>query len=181
VTISSSVVATQRKARVVLVAFLFTFVVSRMLVYLIMSHRLPDLFMRVGGTHIHHLNYGIVLLAGVGGYLLFRTSAARPRPLVAALYGIGLALTFDEFGMWLHLNDQYWQRASFDAVIVITAVLSLLVVAPRWSSVRPRHWVTATALSLVLILFTLLFLDSMRYADMRLAPLFRELQEEQPR
>jgi hypothetical protein len=181
VTISSSVVATHRKARVVLVAFVFTFVISRMLVYLIMSHRLPDLFMHVGGTHIHHLNYGIVLLAGVGGYLLFRTSAGRPGPLVAALYGVGMALTFDEFGMWLHLNDEYWQRASFDAVVVITALLSLLVVAPRWHSLRPRHWVTATALSVALIFFTLLFLDSLRYADTRLAPLFRELQEGHPR
>ncbi len=180
-TISSSVVATRKKARVVLVAFVFTFVVSRMLVYLIMTHRLPDVFMRVGGTHIHHLNYGIVLLAGVGGYLLFRSSPGRPGPLVAACYGVGLALTFDEFGMWLHLNDEYWQRASFDAVIVITAVLSLFVVAPRWHALRPRHWVTATALGLVLILFTLLFLDSMQYADMRLAPLFRELQQRQPR
>lgn len=181
VTLSSKVVATRRTARVVLVAFLFTFVVSRMLVYLIMTHRLPDVFMQVGGTHIHHLNYGIVLLAGVGAFLLFRSSAARPGSLVAALYGVGLALTFDEFGMWLHLNDEYWQRASFDAVIVITAVLSLLVVAPRWHSLRPRHWVTATALSLVLVLFTLLFVDSLRYADTHLAPLFRQLQEGQPR
>ena len=179
--VSSSVVATRRTARVVLVAFLFTFVASRMLVYLIMSHRLPDLFMQVGGTHIHHLNYGIVLLAGIGGYLLFRDFAGRPGPVVAVLYGLGLALTFDEFGMWLHLNDEYWQRASFDAVVVITAVLSLLIVAPRWHSLRPRHWVTAAVLGLVLILFTLLFVDSLRYANTRLAPLFRELQDGQPR
>lgn len=175
------IIGTQRVARMVLVAFLFTFVVSRMLVYLIMSHRLPDLFVHVGGTHIHHLNYGIVLLAGVGGYLLFRGSSGRPGAVVAVLYGVGLALTFDEFGMWLHLNDEYWQRASFDAVVVITAVLSLLIVTPRWHSLRPGDWVTAAALGVVLILFTLLFLDSLRYANTRLAPLFRELQERQPR
>jgi hypothetical protein len=28
-----------------------------------------------------------------------------------------MALTFDEFGMWLHLGGSYWQRASFDAVV----------------------------------------------------------------
>jgi hypothetical protein len=179
--VQPGIIGTQHVARVVLVTFLFTFVVSRMLVYLIMSRRLPDLFVHVGGTHIHHLNYGIVLLAGVGGYLLFGGSAVRPGAVIAVLYGVGLALTFDEFGMWLHLNDEYWQRASFDAVVVITAVLSLLVVTPRWHSLRPRHWVTAAALGVVLILFTLLFLDSLRYANTRLAPLLRELQERQPR
>lgn len=173
--------ATQRLARGVLVAFLFTFASSRILVYLIMSRRLPDLFLHVGGTHIHHLNYGIFLLAGVGGYLLFRHSADPPQPLLAILYGVGLALTFDEFGMWVHLNDQYWQRASFDAIIVITAVLGLLVVAPRWRSLRPHHWVTAAALTVALVLFALLFHDSLRYADTRLGPLFHQLEEERPR
>jgi hypothetical protein len=122
-----------------------------------------------------------VLLAGVGGYLLFGGSSVHRGAVVAVCYGVGLALTFDEFGMWLHLNDEYWQRASFDAVVVITAVLGLLVVAPRWRSLRPRDWGTGAALGVVLILFTLLFLDSLRYANTRLAPLFRELQERQPR
>ena len=35
------------------------------------------------------------------------------------MYGVGLALTFDEFGLWFHLGGSYWQRASFDAVVVI--------------------------------------------------------------
>lgn len=172
---------TRRTARSVLVAFLFTFAASRILVYLIMSHRLPDLYVHVGGTHVHHLNYGIFLLAGVGGYLLFHRSTGPPQPLVALLYGVGLALTFDEFGMWLHLNDQYWQRASFDAVIVITAALGLLVVAPRWRSLRPHHWVTAAALVVALALFALLFRDSLRYAHTRLGPLFHQLEAEGPR
>ena len=173
--------ATRRLARGVLVAFLFTFATSRILVYLIMSRRIPDLFLHVGGTHIHHLNYGIFLLAGVGAYLLFRHSTKPPQLLLAILYGVGLALTFDEFGMWLHLNDQYWQRASFDAVVVITAVLGLIIVAPRWRSLRPHHWVTAAALMVALALFALLFRDSMRYANTRLGPLFQQLEEERPR
>lgn len=175
--VASSSAPLTHLARAVLVAFLFTFAASRILVYLIMSRRLPDLFVRVGGTHIHHLNFGIFLLAGVGGYLLFRRSPQPPRPLVADLYGVGLALTFDEFGMWLHLNDQYWQRASFDAIVVITAVLGLLVVAPRWRSLRPRHWATAAALLAALLLFALLFRDSLRYAHTRLGPVFQHLEE----
>jgi hypothetical protein len=57
-------------ARIILFSFLLTFILARVVVFLIMSHRLPDLYLYVGGTHIHHLNYGIFLLAGVGAYLL---------------------------------------------------------------------------------------------------------------
>ena len=37
-------------------------------------------------------------------------------------YGVAMGLTFDEFGMWLHRGGGYWQRASFDAIIVLLAV-----------------------------------------------------------
>ena len=53
-------------ARMVLMMFLLTFVVSRVVVFLIMSSRIPDIYLHLGGTHVHHLNYGIFLLSGVG-------------------------------------------------------------------------------------------------------------------
>jgi hypothetical protein len=168
-------------ARVVLVAFLFTFAASRTLVLLIMTHRLPDLYVHLGGTHIHHLNEGIFLLAGVGAYQLFASPEGRARRLVALLYGIGLALTFDEFGMWLYLNDRYWQRASFDAVIVITAVLALLLLAPRLRSLRSRHWATAALLALTLLLFGLLLRESLAFANTRLTPFLQRLEERESR
>ena len=57
-------------ARIILFSFLLTFILARVVVFLIMSHRLPDLYLHLGGTHIHHLNYGIFLLSGVRAYLL---------------------------------------------------------------------------------------------------------------
>ena len=66
--------------------------------------------------HVHHLNYGIFLLAGLGGYLLFQRPGGRALTLAGVVYGIGLALTFDEFGMWVRLGGNYWQRASLDAI-----------------------------------------------------------------
>lgn len=78
-------------------------------------------------THIHHLNYGIVLLSGVGAYLLLVRPEGRRLLVAATVYGVGLALTFDEFGLWVHLGGSYWQRASFDAVVVIGALLALIV------------------------------------------------------
>jgi hypothetical protein len=63
-------VANRLTARRILLAFLVTFVAARLLVLLIMTHKLPDCFLYLGSTHVHHLNYGIFMLAAVGGYLL---------------------------------------------------------------------------------------------------------------
>ncbi len=136
----------RRLARRVLVPFLFTFMAARVLVFLIVARRIPDIYLSVGGTHVHHLNYGIFLLSAVGAYLLFGSPAGRGRGWSAVAYGVGLALTFDEFGLWLHLGGSYWQRASFDAVVVIAGLLGLTAVAPAIWQFRPRHWITGAAL-----------------------------------
>ena len=60
---------------------------ARVLVFLIVSRRIPDLFLHVGGTHIHHLNYGILLLTGVGVYLLLTQPQGGPLLMTAAAYG----------------------------------------------------------------------------------------------
>jgi len=83
---------------------------------------------------------------------------------------VGLALTFDEFGMWLHLNTDYWQRASFDAVVAIGSLLGLLATAPTLKQFRPRHWATATALVAALVVFGVLLADSLSSAGRRLEP-----------
>src|SRR6266581_1894806 len=58
-------------ARLVLLSLLLTFAVARLFSILMTLHRMPDIYLHVRDTHIHHLNYGIFLLAGVGAYLLF--------------------------------------------------------------------------------------------------------------
>jgi len=142
---------TRPLARLVLLSLMLTFIVARFVsILMILFHR-QDMYLHVRDTHVHHLNYGIFLLVGVGAYLLFSPRSAAPTPPAAAvIYGIGLGLTFDEFGMWLHLNGDYWQRASFDAVIVLVAALGLAGFAPpltRW-----RRWQVATALFVLLLL-----------------------------
>lgn len=155
----------RRLAGAILAPFLFTFMAARILVFLIVARRIPDLYLHLGGTHVHHLNYGIFLLSVVGAYLLLGHPGPRGRHRSAIMYGIGLALTFDEFGLWLHLGGSYWQRASFDAVVVIGGVLGVAVVAPALRQFRPHHWVTAVALAVVVTVFGVLLLDSLRYAD----------------
>ena len=60
------------------------------------------------------------------------TSPTRPGPhVLAALFGVGAALTLDEFALWLHLDDVYWSRegrSSVDAVLVALVVGCLLLV-----------------------------------------------------
>lgn len=145
-------------ARRVLFAFIVTFTVSRLFVLLVTAGRLPNFHLRYGDTHIHHLAVGILLLAGVGAALLLLRPVDRGLRAAALLYGVGLALTFDEFGMWLHLEDVYWQRASFDAVVVIGAFFGLVVAGPSLNRLRPRHWTAAVGLgvAITLILFLVL-------------------------
>ena len=169
-----------RLARVVLTAFLFTFIAARVLVLLIMSRRAPDLYVHVGGTHVHHLNYGIFLLSGVGAYLLLRRPAGRRLAAAAVAYGVGLALTFDEFGMWVHLGGSYWQRASFDAVTVVAALLALVAAAPALRRFRPRHWATAALLLVAVAVFGALLAESVKYAGQRVGPRLMDLERRGP-
>src|SRR5207302_1065220 len=67
-------------ARKVWAAFAFTFVLSRILVFLIMSGRLPDIHSHFRGTHLHHLNYGIVLLAGASRISSGSGRTSSPEP-----------------------------------------------------------------------------------------------------
>jgi len=172
---------TTRLARLVLAAFLLTFVTARILVLLIMTRRMPDLFLHVGGTHVHHLNYGIFLLAGVGAYLVFVRPNEKALSISAVVYGIGLALTFDEFGMWLHLGGAYWQRASFDAIVVIGSLLGLLAYAPSVARFKTRQWLIATVIVSSLIVFFLLTSHSIKNEETILKGKIRSIESQSPR
>src|SRR5579864_4468582 len=133
-------------ARRALFAFVVTFILARTLVLLIMARRIPNFYFFLRGTHVHHLNYGIFLLAAVSTYTLFAEPRGRALRITALLYGVAMALTFDEFGMWLHLGGSYWQRASVDAVIVVAALLGLVAFALDIRRFEARHFVASLLL-----------------------------------
>jgi hypothetical protein len=170
----------RRLARIVFLTFLLTFIASRLLVILIMGRMIPDLFLHMGGTHVHHLNYGIVLLSTVGGILLFCRPTPREHWWCAVAYGFSLALTFDEFGMWLHLGGGYWQRASFDAVIVIASLFGLLAFAPPLERMRAHHWVTGVIVLAATVLFYVMLFKSLDYAGHRIGPRLERLEQSGP-
>src|SRR5580698_9631178 len=151
---------TARLARHALFGFILTFIAARTVVLLIMSQRMPNLYFFLHGTHVHHLNYGIFLLAGVGAYLLFRIPTGKDLRFAALAYGMAMALTFDEFGMWLHLGGSYWQRASVDAIIVVAAALGFVAFAAAIRRFEGRHVRVAIILALALIAFVAVLYDA---------------------
>ncbi len=142
-----------RLARRTLFGFILTFALSRVFVFLIMSKAIPNFYFFLKGTHVHHLNYGIFLMAGVCGYSVFRRPDGRAAEVIALLYGVAMGLTFDEFGMWLHLGGSYWQRASVDAVIVVAAVFAMISFAPSLRKFEAAHFWEFTIMLIFVIGF----------------------------
>lgn len=173
------IIPVRRLGRITFTTFLFTFIAARALVILIMTRRIPDLFLYVGQTHVHH--YGIFLLSTVGGLLVFlQHPSPRLRKICALLYGFGMALTFDEFGMWLHLGGGYWQRASFDAVIVLLGVFGVIAYAPTMACMRSHHCAMGVLILLVVTVFYALLFKSVQYVGHRIGPKLRQMQETGP-
>jgi hypothetical protein len=174
--LSDATCKTDALARRALLAFVLTFIASRTMVLLIMSQRVPNLYFFLSGTHVHHLNYGIFLLAGVGGYLLFAAPTGRALRITAFVYGIAMGLTFDEFGMWLHLGGSYWQRASVDAIIVVAAVIALIGYAQAIRTFQTKHVRMFIALLVAVAIFGVVLYDtSMRIGAIE-GPRLRELE-----
>jgi hypothetical protein len=167
-------------ARVVFTVFLLTFIASRLLVILIMGRMIPDLFLHMGQTHVHHLNYGIFLLCTVAGILLFFQVSERERWWCAVAYGFSLALTFDEFGMWLHLGGGYWQRASFDAVIVVASLFGMIAFAPPLQRMRAHHWITGGFTILAVGFFYVMLFKSLDWAGKKVGPRLEWLEQTGP-
>jgi hypothetical protein len=131
------------------VTFFVTFLGVRLLVYAIVHHIGPFGWVMVGGRHIHHLVWGILLLLLVGYSDMAEIgSGSSPSSifagrLIAVGFGIGAALTLDEFALWLNMDPQaYWTRQgreSIDAVILFGALLAIGTWgAPLWTKRRRK-------------------------------------------
>lgn len=126
----------KRRLFLAALGFFVTFAVARTLAYVNYHHIGPFHDIYIGGRHVHHLVWGILLLLGVGfGWLVEAGSGSAESSifvgrLMSFLYGAGAALTLDEFALWLNLEDVYWSREgreSVDAIILFGALLLIAI------------------------------------------------------
>lgn len=101
-------------------AFIPTFIIARLFVRFF-----PETFVPINGVHIHHFAYGFLVMALAGFIAIVRPH--RAPPWLAVLFGIGLALSVDEAGMWLQLTNYYYNETSENVVVIVLALLINLV------------------------------------------------------
>jgi hypothetical protein len=115
----------------------------------------------IGGVHIHHQVFGISTMFLTGLLIIATGATGSLMNVLALLFGIGVGLAFDEFALWLHLDDVYWSqqgRKSVDAVawtLVITAsvraVLDLFTVFEAVTE-DPSMWWLPTTIALLTVI-----------------------------
>jgi hypothetical protein len=154
------------------VAFLVTFAFIRTSAHMIRAQvRWWPGNVNVGGTHIHHLVWGIGLLM-ITGYV--GVTIAPPSPwheILAVLFGVGTGLALDEFALWLDLKDVYWSeqgRKSIDAVIVAATITGMILIGfTAWvdvaTQVADAVFAIVGAFSVVAILVALVNLSKEKF------------------
>jgi hypothetical protein len=84
----------------------------------------PNADIDIGGTHVHHVVFGIVALL-VSGVMSLDEVYRLAR---AALFGIGAALVLDEFALVVYLKDVYWLPQGLLSVFALLAGFLALAV-----------------------------------------------------
>jgi hypothetical protein len=78
--------------------------------------------------------------------------------------------------MWLHLGGSYWQRASVDAVIVVSALFGLVAFARTLKKFEQRHFWSFLILVLVVLGFSVvIYTTGNRLGDV-VGPTLQELE-----
>ena len=143
----------------VLLGFLGSFAFIRMSTRIIRSESVswwPGNIESESGLHLHHLVFGIVAMM-VAGTLGFASDGRAPyAEICALLFGIGVGLTIDEFALWVHLEDVYWEeegRSSIDAAVIAAALMLLVVlgVSPVTIDSASPKAVIASILAILLL------------------------------
>ncbi len=107
-------------------AFVTTFVVTRLITRLIRAGRGPFRDNVAGGVHIHHAVPGVILTV-TGAFISVAVDGSSPGAEISAvLIGVGTSLVLDEFALILHLQDVYWSREGQLSVQVVCLTIAAL-------------------------------------------------------
>jgi hypothetical protein len=148
-------------------AILITFLTTRTVTRLIRSGSGAKAGLgnvRIAGNHIHHQVFGILIIIGTGIILVSEMPKGTALDAAAAVFGIGVGLTVDEFALWLHLDDVYWTsegRKSVDAIFCVLVVTGTLIggasfVTGRAGTVAWWSSISVIAVNLLLCVICLL-------------------------
>jgi hypothetical protein len=141
-----------------LIAFLVTFLLTR--AYTRIARVRGWGSAHVGEVHMHHVVVGIVLMTAAGVIGFGFDPGEVFLEWLAIAFGVGAALTLDEFAMVFHLEDVYWSdegRSSVDAVVTAIVVLLLGLVAtapfgaPQGDLPQSEFWLSI-AINVVFVL-----------------------------
>jgi CRP-like cAMP-binding protein len=127
-----------------LLGFLLALGGARLVVFLILKYGLEKrLFALVQGVdpnpmHVHHFNYGLILIgsAGIAGLVPLGRRALR---VLSFVFGVGAGLVFDEFGLIYNLNPEYAQASSLiSAAIAASVLIQLAYFRTFWVALARR-------------------------------------------
>ena len=129
-----------------LTGFVVSLALARLVVHLILKYHLEkQLFALVPGDdpnpmHVHHFNYGLVLIGAAGLAALF-PFGRRGLRLLALAFGFGCGLVFDEFALIWNLNPEYANPQSLIAAGIAGALLvQITYFRAYWRAVGRRAW-----------------------------------------
>lgn len=148
-------------------AILITFFITRIVTRLIRSGSGTGAGLgnvRIAGQHVHHQVFGILIIIGTGIVLVSAMPRGAALDAAAAVFGVGVGLTVDEFALWLHLEDVYWTdqgRKSVDAIFCVLVITGTLIggadfVTGRVGTVAWWSSVAVIAVNLLLCVICLL-------------------------
>jgi hypothetical protein len=129
-----------------LLGFLVALGGARLVVHLILKYGLEKrLFALVPGPdpnpmHVHHFNYGMILI-GAAGLAALTPAGRRALRGLAFAFGAGVGLVFDEFGLIYNLNPEYAQPSSLISAGIVAALLVQLTwFGHFWRALARRAW-----------------------------------------
>jgi hypothetical protein len=142
-------------------AILITFLTARTVTRLIRSGsgaRAGLGNVRIAGNHIHHQVFGILIIISTGIILVSEMPKGAALDAAAAVFGVGVGLTVDEFALWLHLDDVYWTsegRKSVDAIFCVLVITGALIGGASFVTGRvgtAAWWSSITVIAVTLLL-----------------------------
>lgn len=119
---------------------------ARTVVAMILEHGLQSKLFALIGTgagnpiHVHHFNYGLLLVSSVGLVAMLPQARRRIR-LLSFLFGFGAGLVVDEFALLWNLNPDYYQPSSrLAAALFLFALAQGVYFRGLYAAMARRLW-----------------------------------------